>query len=88
MTTFAAELTGPSRRLWAQSVNTSTYTDGAWVPVRVEVAIDGVTLWFDGQQLLSQAVAIDDSHAGVGLGAGSGLYTSEFSVRNFALIPG
>ena len=71
-----------------QSVNTSTYTDGAWVPVRVEVALDGVSLWFDGQELLSEAVAIDPSYAGVGITAASGLYTSEFSVRNFALGPG
>ncbi|KIG13428.1 Endo-1,4-beta-xylanase A precursor [Enhygromyxa salina] len=71
-----------------QTVNTSTYTDGVWVPVRVDVALDGVTLWFDNQQILAEAVVIDDSHARVGIGAGSGAYTSEFSVRNFALVPG
>jgi len=72
-----------------QVVNTnSTYTDGEWVPVRIDVALDSVTLWFDGQQILSEAVDIDDSHTGVGIGAGSGLYTSEFSIRNFALVPG
>jgi hypothetical protein len=71
-----------------QAVNADTYTDGAWVPVRVDVQADSVSVTFDGQQLLNEAVTVDTSFQGIGLGAGSGFYTSEFSVRNFQVVPG
>lgn len=71
-----------------QAVGADTYTDGAWVPVRVEVGTDTVTVFFGGQELLSQAVAVSTAYDGIGVGAGSGFYTSEFTLRNFALVPG
>ena len=71
-----------------QMIPANTYTDGAWVSVRVEVTLDAITLIWDGQELLSQQVALDTTHAGVGVGAGSGFYTSAFRIRGLSVTPG
>ena len=61
-------------------VGASPYTDGEWVPVAIEVESSAVTVWYDGSEVLSAAVAVD-SGTGVGFGAGTGAYTAEHSVR-------
>ncbi len=66
----------------------NSYTDGEWVPVRVEVGTDSIALNYGGQQLLSVSVPVDASHGGIGFSAASGAYSAEFSVRNLALVPG
>ena len=61
----------------------SPYTEGAWVPVAIEVLADQVTVWYDGEEVLSSELAVDTGDA-VGFSAGTGAYTAEHSVRNIA----
>lgn len=67
--------------------NPSTYTDGAFVPVHIEVREDSVRVTYDGAEQLDVAVPIDTTYSGVAIGAGTGAYTSEYRLRNFTITP-
>jgi len=64
------------------------FTDGAWVPIRIEVSMDTVEVYYDGKLLLTRPIALDPAFDSVGLAAGTGAYASEFSVRGFSVTPG
>ena len=67
-------------------VGASPYTAGDWVDVAIEVTRDRVTVWYDGVEVLSTALTVDDGDA-VGFGTGTGAYTSEHSVRAIVFTP-
>jgi len=67
-------------------VGASPYTEGAWVPVAVEVEVDRVTVFYDGEEVLSAEVPVDTGDA-VGFSAGTGAYTAEHSVRQVSFQP-
>lgn len=68
--------------------NQDNYTDGAWVPIRVEVTADQVDAYWDGALVVSEALPAAVGSGRVGVSAGTGAYASEFSVRNFSVTPG
>ncbi len=69
------------------SINQDAYTAGEWVPIRVEVRADGVSVMFDGSEVLSATTAVGTGSGSLGFSAGSGAYTAEFSVRNVNVTP-
>jgi hypothetical protein len=68
-----------------ESVGHDSYTAGAWVPIRVEVRSDGITVLYDGAELLSTATSITTAFSGLGFSVGTGAYSAEFSVRDVAV---
>lgn len=60
----------------------NTFTDGAQVAVRVEVYADEVVLYWDGEELLSADVDIDDTHETVGFSAATGAYTIAYLLED------
>jgi hypothetical protein len=67
-------------------VGASPYTAGDWLSVVIEVEASEVTVWYDGSEVLSAPVSVDDG-TGVGFGAGTGAYTAEHSVRQVHFTP-
>jgi hypothetical protein len=63
-------------------VSHDSYTDGAWVGVRIEVYEDRVVLEWDGDVLFETPVSVDTTHETVGFTAGTGYYTAEYALRD------
>ena len=57
-------------------------TQGEWVSVRIEVATDGVEIFWDGTSVHSVAQNWDTQHDTVGFTAGTGYYTAEYRLRD------
>jgi hypothetical protein len=64
------------------STGEDTFTDGEWVPVRIEVETDRITAYYAGAELVSTNVQVSNSHNGFGFSVGTGAYSAEFSVRD------
>jgi len=69
------------------AVGADTYTNGAWIPIEVTVQTDSVTAAYNGVELLTEVVTLDTSYDGIGVSAGNGFYTSEATIRDFAITP-
>ncbi len=67
--------------------NELTYTDGAFVPVRIEVTSTNVVVFYDGVQQLDVPVATATPQATLELGVGNGAYTSGYDIRGFSITP-
>ena len=57
------------------------------IPIEIMVQTDTVTVSYDGEVVLSEALAFDPTHQGIGVGAGNGYYTSEVIIRDFSITP-
>lgn len=64
----------------------ATFTAGQWVPVRVDVGTSSVDVYWDGQLLFTSPITVGAGR--VGVGAGTGAYSAELSVRDFTVTPG
>ena len=62
----------------------NSYTNGEWVPVRIEVRSDGVVAYWNGTELYRADVEIETAHDTVGFTAGTGYYTMEMRLREIA----
>ena len=69
-------------------VGQDSYTDGAWVTIRVEVQDLRVDVYWDGTLVTTEGLPTAVAAGRVGVSAGTGAYSSEFSVRNFVGTPG
>lgn len=63
-----------------------TFTNGQWIPVRVEVDVSSVEVFWNGASILTVPIAATTGR--VGVGAGTGAFSAEFSVRGFTVTPG
>ncbi len=70
-----------------ETINQDAYTAGDWVPIRVDVRSDSITVMFDGSEVLSATTAVGTGSGSLGFSAGSGAYSAEFSVRNVNVVP-
>lgn len=56
----------------------NTFTDGAPVPVRIEVRTDEVIVYWDGTELFRADVDVDTTYETVGFSSATGAYTIEY----------
>lgn len=63
-------------------VSHNSYTDGAWVPVRIEVRAEGVVTYWNGTEIHRADMTLDTTHDTVGFTAGTGYYTMEVRLRD------
>jgi hypothetical protein len=64
----------------------NTFTDGQWIPVRIEVDVGSVEVYWNGALILTVPIAAGAGR--VGVGAGTGAYSAEFGIRGFTVTPG
>ena len=63
-------------------VSHRSYTEGAWVALRMEVREEEVVVYWDGTELHRTSVSLDTTHSTVGFTAGTGYYTVEYRLRD------